>query len=91
MDGISPSPAFTGRLQPVFWTILGPLVCGAIAVGLNRYLFSGMDPHAYDLALMSAVILPFGLGVPVFFFFRSRCANFRSPITACGLWQRRTG
>lgn len=69
MDGLTPSTAFTGRLQPIIWTVMGPLVCSAIAVGVNHWMFSGMDREAYDLSLKSALILPIFLGVPVFFFF----------------------
>lgn len=68
MDPSSPlHPAGWGR--PILWTICGPLVCTIIAVGLNTWLFAGLDSPVYDRAMASALILPLGLGTPVFFFF----------------------
>lgn len=58
-----------GRWSVVLWTVLGPLACTLIALGVNHRLFMGLDPLAYQAGLQSALILPLCVGAPVFLFF----------------------
>lgn len=69
MDAPSPLSSQTGRWRVALWTIFGPLACTVIALALNHRLFAGLDPLAYQAAMQSALILPLGMGTPIFLFF----------------------
>jgi diguanylate cyclase len=77
------------------WTILGTLGCVVVAVAFNALMFADMGPEAQRRSLISAVLLPIVMGVPLFFFFSMRVrglarTNFRlgqvartDSLTAC--------
>ena len=77
-----------GRWSVVLWTVLGPLACTLIALGVNHRLFMGLGPLAYQAGLQSALILPLCVGAPVPVL-RSRCAVWPSPTTGSVSWRHR--
>ena len=54
------------------WTFFGTLGCVIVAVTFNALAFGDLGPEAQRRSIVSAVILPIAMGVPLFFFFSMR-------------------
>ena len=54
------------------WTLVGTLLCVAIALSFNLLLFGDLGHTAMQRAVLSATILPVMLGVPLFFYLGMR-------------------
>ncbi|MGV3576988.1 MAG: GGDEF domain-containing protein [Devosia sp.] len=54
------------------WTFFGPLACVVVALVYNAVVFAGLGPQALHRAMLSAVVLPLLLAVPLFFFLSMR-------------------
>jgi diguanylate cyclase (GGDEF)-like protein len=54
------------------WTLFGTLACVIISVIFNAVVFGDLGPEAQRRSLVSAIVLPTVLGVPLFFFMSMR-------------------
>lgn len=54
------------------WTLIGTLFCIVVSMLVNLALFSGLDGRPLQRALLSALIIPAVLGMPLFLFLGMR-------------------
>lgn len=54
------------------WTLFGTLACMAISVSFNALIFGDLGHPALHRSIISAVVLPMMLGVPLFFYMSMR-------------------
>lgn len=66
------------------WTLFGPLACLIISVTYNAVVFSDLGTEALHRAMLSAIVLPLVLAIPLFFFLSMR-------IRALAITNRRLG
>jgi diguanylate cyclase len=64
--------ALRGWSSVARWTIFGTAACVLISVAFNALFFEDLGPPALERALISAVVLPTVLGVPLFFYLSLR-------------------
>lgn len=60
------SMSASSRLRVAAWTLLGTLGCVCVAVGYNWFAFRSFGADALRQSIISAIVLPIALGVPVF-------------------------
>ena len=70
------------------WTLIGTLFCMVVSMAVNFALFAGMGGPALERALLSALIIPAILGMPLFLFLGMRVrglalSNARLGLVAC--------
>lgn len=54
------------------WTLFGPLACVVVALVFNAVTFADLGPAALQRAMLSSMVLPLVLAVPLFFFLSMR-------------------
>lgn len=54
------------------WTLCGTLTCVLVSVGFNALMFEGWDVATRHRAMISAIVLPIVMGLPLFFFMSMR-------------------
>lgn len=86
------SPRMVNALQSwssvAKWTLLGPLVCLLVSVTSNALLFAGLGPEALQRAMLSAIVLPLALAIPLFFFVSMRIRALKISNRRLGLVAR---
>ncbi|MGV8952891.1 MAG: GGDEF domain-containing protein [Cypionkella sp.] len=64
--------ALQGWSSVARWTLFGTLGCMLISVGFNAVMFDDLGRRALERSIMSAVLLPLLLGIPLFFYMSIR-------------------
>ncbi|WP_156460523.1 GGDEF domain-containing protein [Devosia sp. Root635] len=54
------------------WTLFGTLACVVISVGFNAIVFGDLGAAALQRSIVSAIVLPIVLGLPLFFYMSLR-------------------
>lgn len=60
------------------WTACGPLFCVLVALGYNIMTFAGFPSEIRVRAALAAIIVPFGLAAPFFFYFSIKLRELAS-------------
>lgn len=60
------------------WTVCGPLFCVLVALGYNIMTFAGFPLEIRVRAILAAIIVPFGLAAPFFFYFSIKLRELAS-------------
>ncbi len=60
------------------WTACGPLFCVLVALGYNIMTFAGFPSEIRVRAALAAIIVPFGLATPFFFYFSIKLRELAS-------------
>lgn len=70
------------------WTFLGTLACVLVSVAFNTLIFDGMGAQVLQRAVLSAVVVPIVLGVPLFFYLSMRLRGLAITNVRLGLVAR---
>lgn len=70
------------------WTLLGPLSCLLVSVASNALLFAGLGSEALQRAMLSAIVVPLVLSIPLFFFVSLRIRALKISNRRLGLVAR---
>ena len=54
------------------WTLFGTMACVLVSVGFNALMFGDMGAEALQRSIVSAIVLPILLGLPLFFYMSMR-------------------